>query len=526
MSRFKGISILRPLIAAAGLCGMACPGWPAADSPPGTAAAAIRAPQAEVLSLEQCLHLAMEKNHRRPASQFEVAMAEAQHRQALAGYWPQIGVKAGYQRLDQPFNFMFPASIMQIPAQSVTVPGATAVVTVPANAFAPGFPPTALQMPVAYPSQTLNTPAQNFAVPQQDVKVLDRDLLSGNMNLTWLLFDGGMRKGLREQSAGWLDMMRQEARRTDLDITDAVTRFYWGAVLATQVRQIGEDTLARMEATLRLTETMYKEGAGKVTKADYLDNLIMVESLRSMVALLEKNQTMSGAALANASGLRWDANIEPGDREIPFHRQAVSLDDLVGASYRFSPDWNKLESAIRAAEGALATAKSGYYPKIALTGELHRWWNGGYNGGISTLQNREGWTVGLGIEFPLFDGLLTRNKISEAGARLKQLQETRFLLAEGLGLEIRDIVTGLDAASKACESTGSAMKSAQENRDLYERAYQNDLVDTEKVIRAQLVEALMSAQHYKARFDYVSLTSQLNLVVGTEVRETLKAAAK
>ena len=453
-------------------------------------------------------------------------MAEAQHRQALAGYWPQVNVKAGYQLLDEPLNFIFPAATMAIPSQSVTVPGGAALVTIPANAFGPGFPPAALQMPVSFPNQTINTPAQAFNIPEQNVRVLDRNLVSGSMDMKWLVFDGGMRKGLREQSGGWLEMMRAEARRTDLELTDTITRYYWGAVLARQLHQVGKDTLSRMELTLRLTESLYKGSGGKVTKADYLDNQVMVESLRSLVAELEKNEVMSQAALANAIGLPWSASVQPSSQEIPFDPIAARLEDLVSASYQFSPDWAKLESAIRAAEGAVTTARSGYSPKIALTGELHRWWNGGYNGGISTEPNRTGWEVGVGIEFPLFDGLLTRNKVSETLARVSQLKETRFLLREGLGLQIKDLVMGLDAAAKSFQATSRAMQSAMDNRDLNERAYQSELVETDKVIRAQLVEALMSAQHYKARFDYVSLQSQLGLIVGTEVGKALKGSTK
>jgi hypothetical protein len=78
-----------------------------------------------MLSLEDCLRIAMEKNRQRPASRFAVAMAEAQHRQALAGYWPQISAKGGWTQLDQAPNFIFPASMMYIPSQTVNVPGGT-----------------------------------------------------------------------------------------------------------------------------------------------------------------------------------------------------------------------------------------------------------------------------------------------------------------------------------------------------------------------------------------------------------------
>src|SRR5664279_2948600 len=87
------------------------------------------APAPQVLSIEECLRIAMEKNHQRPASQFAVAMAEAQHRQALAGYWPQVNAKAGWFRPDEAPNFIFPASMMYVPAQTVNVPSGTAMVT-------------------------------------------------------------------------------------------------------------------------------------------------------------------------------------------------------------------------------------------------------------------------------------------------------------------------------------------------------------------------------------------------------------
>ncbi|MCC6590676.1 MAG: TolC family protein [Bryobacterales bacterium] len=470
------------------------------------------------LTLEQCLSTALSNNHRRPASQFGVAMAEAQHRQAMAAYWPQASFRGGYQRYDEPLNFSFPASGMQIPSQSITIPGGSAVVNIPAGAFGPGFPPSNIQMPVSFPGQSINTPAQTFAVPEQKGKVLDRDLVMGAAEMKWLLFDGGMRKGYRQQSGGLVEMMRQEARRTDLEIADTVKRFYWGAVLARQLRQLGEDTLARMEVTLRLTESLYKEGSGKVTKADYLDNLMMVDSLLATVAHLEKNEKMAQTALANTMGMRWDASVEPSASELPFNAYQGDLQDLVGSAYRFSPDWLKLEAGLRAAEAAVQTAKSGYYPKVALTGELHRWWNNGYRAGVATDQNRAGWIVGLGVEVPVFNGFLTHHKIAETRARVNELKETQFLLREGLGLQVKDLVLGLEAARKADQATLRAMRSAQDNRDLNTRAYENGLVETDKVIRAQLVEALMSAQHYMARYQYTELLSRLSLVIGTEVQ--------
>lgn len=445
-------------------------------------------------NLEACIEQALQNNRRRPASRFAVEMAEAQHRQALAGYWPQISAKAGYQRMDESPNFVFPASRFTL--------------NLPAQLFNPAAPPgTTVPFPVN--------------VPEQDIKLMDEDSYIAAIEAKWLLYDGGMRKGYREQAKGLVEMMKQEARRADLEIIDSVKRMYFGAVLAEQLRQVGHDTFSRMEATLNLTETMYKEGGGKVKKTDWLDNKVMVESLRSMVAHLEKNELMAQAALANTMGLPWHEAVKPSDRQIPFRSFPGRLDDLVGSAYRFNPDWAKVEAGLQAAEGALRTAQSGHYPKLAITGELHKWWND-YEAGMATDRNKEGWTIGAGIEIPIFSGFLTMNKVAEARARISKIKEEQFLLKEGIGIQLKDAFLALNAADKSHQATLDAMQAAKENRELNTRAYQNELVETEKVIRAQLMEALMSAQHYKARYDHIALQSQIDLLVGNEVLKRIE----
>lgn len=458
----------------------------------------------------------MEKNRQRPASRFAVAMAEAQHRQALAGYWPQISAKGGWTRLDEGPNFIFPASTTYIPSQTVNVPGGTTSVTIPANAFGPGFPPAAVQMPVSFPGQSVTSAAQMFAIPEQDIKLANPTNFDATGSLTWLLYDFGMRKGYREQSQGAVQAAQADARRTDLELTDSVVRLYYGALLARQLRQVGDDTLARMEVTLELTESMYKNGAGKVNKTDYLENLEMVETIRSTVAELVKNEAAAEAGLAYTMGLAWNATVRPSAQELPYRPFGGKLDELVGTAYEFNPDWAKLEAGIRSLDGAVKTARSDYYPKIALTGELHRWWNS-YTAGMATAANKAGWSIGVGVEIPVFNGFLTASKVAEALARVSKLKEEKLLLREGIGLQLRQLFLSYDAAAKTYAAANKAMTAAVENRDLTSRAYESELVETEKVIRAQLFEALLTAQYYKARYDLVAIESQISLVVGKEI---------
>jgi outer membrane protein TolC len=445
------------------------------------------------LTLDQCLRFALENNHRRPATALGLQIAEAQHRQALAGYWPQLSIEAGFQHASQTPDFQFPASDFATPAQVITV--------------APGM--------------TIPIPAQAIHIPEQDVKLMDPDTTSAKLDATWLLWDGGMRAGMRRQSESGVEIARAEVRRTDLEIQDSVTRYYYGAVLARQLHQLGQDTLERMEATLSLTETMYKEGSGRVKKTDWLDNKVIVETIRATVAMLEKNEAMAQAALANTMGLDWRQSVVPAEREIPFEPYAGNLETLAGDAYQWNVDWQELESGIKALEGAETQAASGHYPKLALTVDLNRYWNG-YDAGLSTSSNKSNWTAGIGVKIPLFSGQLVSSQVREAHARLEKARQDQFLLKEGIGLMIRNTLLGLDAARKSQAATGAAMDAAVENRELNTRAYESELVDTQDVIKAQLLESLMTAQHDKDRYDHIALQSQLTLLVGSEVWKQLQ----
>jgi outer membrane protein len=474
----------------------------------------------QTLTLNDCLRIAMEKNHSRPASQFAVAIAEAQHRQALASYWPQVTAKGGAEEMSSSPNFVYPASAMYLPAQTVAIPGGSATVTIPANAFGPGFPPVPVQMPVSFPGQTVTTRAQMFPLPAQNIKLMNPETESVSGEFKWLLFDGGMRKGLSEQSLGAVDVARSEAHRTDLELTENVIRLYYGAVLARQLHQLGQDTLDRMEATLTMTESLYKDSSGTVNKTDYLDNKVIAETVRSMVAPLEANEGSAEAALAYTIGLSWKSSVLPKDEEVPYQPYAGNLDDLVSTAYEFNPDWKDLDAGLRALEGERKTAASGFFPRIGLKGELHKRWNS-YDGGLSTAQNRDGWSVDLGVEIPIFDGFLTKERVAEARARINQLKEKKVLLSEGLGLQIRSMFLDLGASEKVVKATQDAATAAKDDTDLTLRGYQAGLVATEKVIRAQLQEALVTAARDKAIYDHRALQARIDLVVGRSVQAEL-----
>ena len=438
------------------------------------------------LSLQECLDLAQENNRRRPASQLGIEISEAQHRQALSSYWPQVTLNSALARRDQDPVFIFPEETD------------------------------------IYSFDLTGEPLQaRVTVPDKHVILQDKTHFVATGELMFPLYTGGLRPAVVRQARAGVEAARQLARRTDLQVIYDVKRMYHGCVLAGTLVGIGQEALARLEVTLELTENLYKRGSGKVNKTDYLKHKVVVEGLRSMVAGLESNQELARSALANTMGMPWQTRIEPTAAEIPYTALDLDLEALVNGTYRFNPDWGRLLAGLEVFEAKVSEARSGRLPKLALFGNLQVIGNS-HEAGIVGPDEEKSWLVGIGMQVPVFDGFLTRGRIREAKARLEQLKHHQILLREGLALQTKAVFLQLLRAQNQEAANREALNAASDNRRLNARAYQDQLVEVQDVIESQLMESLTKALYDKIRYDHWEARAHLELVVGEEIERLVK----
>lgn len=441
-----------------------------------------------ILDFDACLNIAIKNNRLRKISQIQIEIANAQYKQALSSYWPQINARSSLMRMDENANFIFPeeTSIYRISGMPI-----------------PGLPPGAVI------EQTVN-------VPEKNVKLMEPTSFFSSLGFIFPIYTGGLRKAITRQAKSGVEIAKHDFKKTDIQLYFDVQKIYYSGVLAKMLHNIGDEALIRLEVLLDLTENMYKKGSGRVKKTDYLQNKVIVESVRSMVIMLKNNEELTKSALVNMIGLDWDTEIELSEQNIPFTFYHSNLQNMVTDSYKFNPDWNKLLSALNALEAKIKEAKSNYFPKIALTGNIIHIENQ-YNAGMMSPQNKDTWAIGIGMEIPIFNGFRTKNQVQEAKLRLSKLQNQQILMKEGLALQIKYLFLQLDKAQKQETAAKAAMTAAQENRDLLERAYKEDLAETEEVVQAQLFESFMMAQYQKVLYDHLVAKANLEVIIGNEV---------
>lgn len=480
-----------------------------AASASSAAAKVDAASDAAALTLPQCLELAAKNSHRRAAAASSVEIAKAQLGQASSANYPSLNATLSATQMNASPNFVFPASIQGVPASQFTTPPMTLML--PANSFGPGVPP--VNVPMTIPGQTINVPAQMYQVPAQNVELFDKTLLTLTLKAFYPLYTGGLASSRQKQAKAGVEAARQEQRQTDLDVAYDVKRAYWGVVLTHQLVTVGRDALARMEATLEITENVYKNGSGRVKKTDYLRNKAMVETIRTMVVELESQERMARAGLEAAVEWSGAAPITIADAELQYVPGDCQPDSVVSQALQFSPQLGRMQAGVTAARAGIGVARSGLLPKAGLFADAHRYGNS-YAYGLMTTENKRGWTVGVGFEVPLFDGFRTLHEIKEAEASLLKLQQQDVLLHQAVTLDAKNSCSLVSKGAAQFKASRDAHQAALENRDLNVRAYQEDLVETKDVIEAQLMEAMLAAQYYRTVYDSLEAQARLEMVTG------------
>lgn len=463
---------------------------------------AIRADSApkSTLTLEECIRTALEKHQSLNVSAANIAMAEAMYQQAMSAYWPKIAAEVNAQRADQDRTFSVQGQF-DLPKEMA---GALTQSIAHSN---PQYA-QALQAGLAKPISSIPL--------SMDVKMFDRDMVTSSLNLTYPIFTGLKREALVAQTEKGIQLAEQDLRKTNLEVVRDVKKYFYAAQFAIQMERLTEDTLERFKALEDLTERLYQHGSLKVKKTDYLRSKTTTAMTRTFLSEARYAREMAHEALGNAMGQEWsDSNsLAEADSASPV---SEALQQLVESAQSFNPDIQQLKLAVQISEDQITEARSGYYPMIGFHASVYDV-QSDYTSGLTNATNRDGWTIGVGMQWNLFDGFQTTGKVNQAQAQQRKLQSQQVLLDQAIALQVKQQFLSIKNSNAQTKDSLDAVGFASENRKLHLRAYQDELVETKDVIEAQIVETFAQGSHYRARYALEMGLLSLEYLIGQNVQ--------
>ena len=457
---------------------MKCPGWLARGAFRGAVAGLLawwgladaQSGERVKLTLEEGIHLALEKDETLLIAQTDLQKSRQQLRRVRADIFPQFSASMSYGR-----NWLLPTSIF------------------------------------------------GAAGRQQEVTVGREHSLNGVLSMRQPLLGSGW--GAQVKSArlfvGYATEVERQARQ---ELTGEVEKRFYGLLLAQELVGISGQTLDRVTANLERTQSLRR--AGRVSDYEVLRTQVQLAALQSDSIRVRNELSLAAIALRDAVRLEGDLEAQ-GEFLEESRLDLASLDNLLELGRARRPEMRQVERQLGMQEYALRLKQGQGRPVVDLfaSGQM------AFQSSRLDLYREEAWgrswVSGLSVVLPL-EGIRAGAELDQARLDVERAQLEKALVEREIRLEIHQAWTGAQDAGKRVAAQRRVIEGAERNLWFAESRYFSGVGTQLEVLDAQLT--LMEAQtgYAIARHDQTLALVELERAVGVlgePVEGALKRAA-
>jgi outer membrane protein len=421
-----------------------------------TVAAAQPLPRVDgPLTMEEAVDLARQKSLRVKASDADARAADSMRREALAPFWPQLSAN--------------------------------------------GYINDQRQAPNVYTSAG-TTMARNYQVFNADQ---NRD---GNLTAMYPLFSGGRDYYGYKAAAARADAARQARRGTEVDVAMQARLDYISALREAENARVTGELMRDVEERLRLSRQMFD--SGRIPRYYLLRDEAELANVAQMDATARSRVDLALVSLKTTMGVDLSSAITLADR-LELTPAILSVEEGVRQASESHPD---LKAAVRAAYG-------NYFPQVSV-GYMYDWawmknraWESQAERMRSGADTSEGYSVGVVVTLPLFDGFLRENALRTAKAKLERATQAEGLARQQIAKEVNQAVLMLAAAEKAVEASRTGLEQAEEEFRIMKQRFESG-----RGIQLEILDAQVSVT--RARFNTVSALAEYKTALAMWLRAT------
>jgi len=388
---------------------------------------------AEPWTLERALAQALTHHPDAALARQRIAAAQAGLEQANAAFWPRLQLQSSYTRTDNPMLVF---------------------------------------------GSILNQRAYSGALDFNDVP--DVDDWNARGVVTVPLYAGGRNKAVQQAAKA----NTEAARRDDEAVRNAlgfeVTRAFYTVLKTRQFVRATAAAVHALEGSSALARKRLE--GGTLLRNEMLDVEVRLAQVREDEVRARNAQALAEHALKNLLGLE--------EAEFAVAEDAPALTAPGSGDYSPRSELAAARLHERAAQESLRGAQGCYRPRVSAFGSLD------YDYGTRFDRGAGSYSAGALLQWDLWDGALTRAKVSEAAANLESAREEQRKLRLALDLEVTQARLNLNAAEERLKVTAQAVTQASESADLTRARFEQGMALSTQLIDSET--ALVAARVRRA----------------------------
>ncbi len=299
----------------------------------------------------------------------------------------------------------------------------------------------------------------------------------------------------------------EEAR---LNLIRDVRISYLQTLLGAKLVEVARDNVASLGVQKKNAEANYQQGVAArndILKADVaLSQAVQRE--RDTV----KQLTVLRSTLNQLMGIDLQENVQLSGIEEKTY-QIPDLHQLYSAAEEKRPEYLAVKESVRQAEYYKTAARSRYYPRVSAFAQYYREGEN-FQADNNPYSNYENASVGLRVDWNLFEGGKTRASELEWEYRLRGIEQRRDDLLQKIRLQVENAFEQLKVSQANIETTRVAAQQAEENNRITTLQYKEQVVIFLEVLNAEVFLAQSHADLYQAVYGFEIAKAELERAIG------------
>jgi outer membrane protein len=343
------------------------------------------------------------------------------------------------------------------------------------------------------------------------IPYLSRSSYGLRFNLSQTIFDGWYNIARYNYYKKGGSSAREDLRLTRQWVIFEVKNSCFALLKAQMLLEVQTEAVKRSEEQLNMAKAKYDLGAASLS--DYLKAKVQLSN-DSLAFITARNSIkLAQADLNNILGLNIDAPIQI-DAKLEYEKFDPTTYPITEKIIEDHPQITKTKSEVDQAHSSLTMARSENYPKIYF-GVNYSWNDMKFPKSWTEYRKPDDpWYVGMQVSLNIFNGLSTISNIWGAKANLQAAKEKLKKDRREVELEIKTALLAITDAEQKIRVTEVALRSAEEDLNLTKEKYNLGAASMLELLDANYSYKTAKSNQVQSLYDYNLAIAQFEKAVG------------
>jgi outer membrane protein TolC len=291
---------------------------------------------------------------------------------------------------------------------------------------------------------------------------------------------------------------------------------YIAALREAENLTVTRDLLRDVQERLRVTREQFE--AGRVPRFYFLRDEAELANVVQMEAMVKSRAELALVSLKTTLGVDLSSSITLADR-LEYAPVTVSIEEGIRDASERQPEIKAAVKQREAAEAEVRAAHGNYFPQVSV-GYMYDWalmrnraWESQADNMRMRTDSAEGYSVGVVVTLPIFDGFMRENALNTAKAKLERAAQAEGLVRQQIAKDVNQAALMLAAAEKGVEASRRGLESGDEDFRVVKERFESGRGIQLEILDAQVVVT-------RARFNAVSALAEYNSALAMWLRAT------